>query len=53
MLTVSRTYLEMPVVIHELSTRPVPEERQAPAAVNKRARLYAAAVPPDQLNEQG
>ena len=27
MLTVSRTYLEMPVIIHELSTAPVPADQ--------------------------
>lgn len=54
-LSVSRTYLEMPVVIHELSTRAVPAGalEGGPRLVNQRARLYAQLLPPDQLNPQG
>ena len=53
MLTVSRTYLEMPVIIHEFATGPVPEEQQVPVVVSRRARLYAMRLPPDQLNQDG
>ncbi|GAB4824088.1 hypothetical protein N2152v2_011134 [Parachlorella kessleri] len=53
MLTVSRTYLEMPVIIHEFATEAVPEEQQVPVAVSRRARLYAMRLPPDQLNQDG
>lgn len=54
MLSVSRTYLEMPVIIHELTTRALePGAPEGPRLVNRRSRLYAAQVPPDQLNPQG
>lgn len=66
MLTVSRTYLEMPVIIHEFTTRGPSAAQLASAAedsdgpglfspvlVNKRARLYAMQLFPDQLNPQG
>ena len=54
MLSVSRTYLEMPVLLHEFTTRPVPPEQIGqPVEVLRRSRLYAVAVPPDQLNPDG
>ncbi|PSC73783.1 Zinc phosphodiesterase ELAC 1 [Micractinium conductrix] len=54
MLTVSRTYLEMPVIIHELSTAPVPADQlDEPVQINPRSRLYVLRLPPDQLNPEG
>lgn len=57
MMTVSNTYLEMPVIIHEMIPRALtPEEEQriqTPVLVNKRSMLYAVAIPPDQLNPVG
>lgn len=54
MLAVSRTYLEMPVVLHEFSPRAVPPDQMAtPTEVLRRSRLYAVPLPPDQLNPEG
>ena len=53
MLAVSRTYLEMPVVLHELTPGPVPEEGMEITEVLKRSRLYACKLPPDALNRRG
>ena len=54
MLAVSRTYLEMPVIIHEFTPGPVPSESLwQPVEVLKRSRLYAMKLPPDQLNPEG
>lgn len=54
MLSVSRTYLEMPVIIHEFATHPVPdEELDELIQINPRARLYVTRLPPDQLNPEG
>ncbi|KAL4425848.1 hypothetical protein ABPG75_009864 [Micractinium tetrahymenae] len=54
MLSVSRTYLEMPVIIHEFSTGPVPDDQlDQLVQVNPRARLYVTRLPPDQLNPEG
>lgn len=54
MLSVSRTYLEMPVVVHEFVAHAVPPERLGEyEVVNRRARLSRTAVPPDQLNPRG
>lgn len=54
MLSVSRTYLEMPVVLHEFTPRAVPSSKlEQPTEVLRRARLYAVPVPPDQLNPDG
>lgn len=54
MLAVSRTYLEMPVVLHEFTTRPASSEQLSqPIEVLRRSRLYAVALPPDQLNPEG
>ena len=54
MLSVSRTYLEMPVIIHELATAPVPPEQLWELeALNPRSRLYRTRLPPDQLNPDG
>ena len=54
MLAVSKTYLEMPVIVHEFTPRAVPAEQlDQPTEVLRRARLYAVAVPPDQLNPEG
>lgn len=54
MLSVSRTYLEMPVVIHEFVTTAVsPEELDVAVPINPRSRLYLTRLPPDQLNPEG
>ncbi|PRW58804.1 Zinc phosphodiesterase ELAC 1 isoform B [Chlorella sorokiniana] len=54
MLSVSRTYLEMPVVVHEFATQAVPPEQLGELErINPRARLYRTRLPPDQLNPQG
>jgi ribonuclease Z len=54
MLAVSRTYLEMPVILHEFTPRAVPPEAlAAPQEVLRRSRLYAMPLPPDQLNPEG
>lgn len=54
MLAVSKTYVEMPVILHEFTPRAVaPEQITDPQVVLKRARLYAVPVPPDQLNPEG
>lgn len=54
MLSVSRTYLEIPVIIHELSTAAVPPAQLWELElINQRARLYRTRVPPDQLNPDG
>jgi hypothetical protein len=53
MMSVSRTYLEMPVICHEFSTSAVPPEEAEPRQINPRARLYVVRLPPDQLNPDG
>jgi ribonuclease Z len=54
MLAVSRTYLEMPVILHELTPGHVePDTIGVPVEVLKRSRLYAMKLPPDQLNPDG
>jgi hypothetical protein len=54
MLSVSRTYLEMPVIIHELSAAAVPAEQlDELVQINPRSRLYLTRLPPDQLNPEG
>ena len=53
MLAVSRTYLEMPVVLHELNPGRVSEADMEIKEVLKRSRLYACKLPPDALNPQG
>ena len=54
MLSVSRTYLEMPVIVHEFTPGPIPSESYGqPVEVLKRSRLYALKLPPDQLNPEG
>ena len=53
MLSVSRTYLEMPVILHELTPGAVKGRDSEPVEVLKRSRLYAMKVPPDQLNPDG
>ncbi len=53
MLAVSRTYLEMPVVLHELTPGRVSEADMGIKEVLKRSRLYACKIPPDALNPQG
>lgn len=54
MLSVSRTYLEMPVIIHEFSTAAVPSASLWELEViNQRSRLYRTRLPPDQLNPDG
>lgn len=57
-LSVSNTYLEMPVIIHEFTPRPLttPEQQDAidkPILINQRSMLYATYLPPDQLNPRG
>lgn len=51
MLSVSKTYLEMPVVLHEFTPRPVKEVK--PVEVVRRSRLYGIQLPPNQLNPEG
>ena len=51
MLSISRTYLEMPVLVHELVSepglvRPISE-------INERARLFGCAICADRFNPQG
>jgi hypothetical protein len=54
MLTVSRTYLEMPVIIHEFCAAAVPPEQlDELTQINPRARLHVTRLPPDQLNPEG
>lgn len=53
MLAVSRTYLEMPVVLHELTPGPVTDADREIKEVLKRSRLYACKLPPDALNPEG
>jgi ribonuclease BN (tRNA processing enzyme) len=53
MLAVSRTYLEMPVILHELTPGRVSEADMEIKEVLKRSRLYACKLPPDALNPQG
>jgi ribonuclease Z len=53
MLAVSRTYLEMPVVLHELTPGRVEEGDMVAKEVLKRSRLYACKLPPDALNKMG
>lgn len=54
MLSISRTYLEMPVILHEFAPRAVPGDQLfKPVEVNRRSRLYAVSLPPDQLNPDG
>jgi hypothetical protein len=49
----SRTFLEMPVVVHEFVVGPVPEEDLQPVLYNYRAKLWRALMPPDQYNPAG
>ena len=54
MLTVSRTYLEIPVIIHEFGTAALPPGQLGELEkINQRARLYRTRMPPDQLNPDG
>ena len=58
MLTVSRTYLGMPVIIHELVLAATAGAQQQQSSgdlvlINQRSRLYLVRVPPDQLNPEG
>eukprot|EP00887_Chlorella_sp_A99_P004663 scaffold4.g4663.t1 len=55
MLSISRTYIELPILLHELTARPPAGAAAAgePVQVNKRARLYGVQLPPDQLNPEG
>lgn len=50
-LTVSRTYLEMPVLVHELVTQD--SKPHLPALVNSRSRLYLSSLCPDRFNANG
>lgn len=53
LLQCSNTFLEMPVVVHEFVTYAVSEEEMLPQPLNKRAKLFRALMPPDQLNPNG
>lgn len=54
MLSLSRTYLEMPVILHEFTPKPIPSEALGvPVEVVRRSRLYGVQLPPDQLNPEG
>lgn len=43
----------MPVVIHEFVTYAVSDHERHPWPLNKRAKIWRALMPPDQLNPQG
>ena len=50
-LTLSDTYVVMPLVVHELVDCPVPEhEMEWPEELEQRCCLFRMRVPPDQLN---
>lgn len=52
-LSVSDTYIVMPIVVHEFVTCPVPEEElDRPEQLEHRCCLFRMRVPPDQLNPQ-
>lgn len=51
MLSISKTYLEMPVVLHEFTPRAVKEVK--PVEVVRRSRLFGVQLPPNQLNADG
>ncbi|KAK9829871.1 hypothetical protein WJX72_008356 [[Myrmecia] bisecta] len=53
MLQVSDTYLEMPVLVHELMPHAVRERDAEPYCLNPRARLWALQLAPDELNPVG
>lgn len=53
MMSVSETYLEMPVLIHEFTPRSVAPEEREPMPILRRAKLWRVLLPPDQLNEDG
>jgi hypothetical protein len=50
---VSHTYLEVPVIVFEMWPGHVGEEEQVPSQFNRRARIFRARVPPDQLHPEG
>jgi hypothetical protein len=43
----------VPVVVHEFVQTPVPEAEQEPSLYNRRAKIWRARLPPDQLNPKG
>ena len=50
-LTLSDTYVVMPIVVHEFVDCPVPEqELEWPQELEKRCCLFRQRIPPDQLN---
>lgn len=51
MLQASYTYIEMPIVVHEFMPSTVDDIK--PSMFNKRAKIWHAAIPPDQLNPVG
>ena len=52
-LTVSDTYMAMPIVVHEFATTAVPpEELEQPQQLEQRCCLFRQSIPPDQLNPQ-
>ncbi|GLC36187.1 hypothetical protein PLESTF_001470600 [Pleodorina starrii] len=53
MMRVSHTCLEVTIVVHEISTGPVPTGESEPYLYVKRARIWRVAMPPDQLNPRG
>lgn len=52
-LTISDTYVVMPIVVHEFVKEAVPEkELMKPQQLERRACLFRQRIPPDQLNPQ-
>ena len=52
-LTLSDTYVVMPIVVHEFVKEAVPEEElRKPQQLERRACLFRQRIPPDQLNPQ-
>lgn len=52
-LTLSDTYVVMPIVVHEFVKEAVPEEElKRPQQLERRACLFRQRIPPDQLNPQ-
>ncbi|PNH05146.1 hypothetical protein TSOC_008557, partial [Tetrabaena socialis] len=53
MMRVSHTYLEITIIVNEVSTEPVPERSSQPSLYAARARIWRMLLPPDQLNPRG
>ena len=50
LLDLSDTFLKIPVIVHEFSSKPLSQRLET---LTRRAKLWKVDIPPDQLNEEG